>query len=175
MVCFVCLELRTNIAIKYSVGILTDLDDYQGEEDDEDNIEGEEEEVEESDHDENEQYTREKEVEQVVHKPIKSVAEDKIEPKPITVVHTPPVKVDPDIQAIMANRNQKRKKKEARESDKGEPLYCFCQQVSYGEMVACDGEVKCHLMSPLYFIFLLTGCIFVRTVLMSGFIWIAWD
>ncbi|CAO3622710.1 unnamed protein product [Mucor fragilis] len=120
--------------------ILTDLDDYQGEEDDEDNIEGEEEEVEESDHDENEQYTREKEVEQVVHKPIKSVAEDKIEPKPITVVHTPPVKVDPDIQAIMANRNQKRKKKEARESDKGEPLYCFCQQVSYGEMVACDGE-----------------------------------
>jgi hypothetical protein len=41
---------------------------------------------------------------------------------------------------MLANRNQKRKKKDARESDKNEPLYCFCQQVSYGEMVACDGE-----------------------------------
>lgn len=142
MVCFVCLELRTNIATEYSVGILADLDDYQGEEDDEDDIEDEDEEAEDLDQDEDEQHQEEKEQEQVVHKPIKLVAEDKIEPKPITVVHTPPVKVDPDIQAIMANRNQKRKKKEARESDKGEPLYCFCQQVSYGEMVACDGEVK---------------------------------
>ncbi|KAI8976124.1 hypothetical protein BDB01DRAFT_804602 [Pilobolus umbonatus] len=46
----------------------------------------------------------------------------------------------PDYQKMIANRNQKRKKKEAREADKSEPLYCFCQQVSYGEMVACDGE-----------------------------------
>lgn len=23
-------------------------------------------------------------------------------------------------------------------SDHTEPLYCYCQQVSYGEMVACD-------------------------------------
>ncbi|KAG2199431.1 hypothetical protein INT47_011543 [Mucor saturninus] len=44
----------------------------------------------------------------------------------------------PDYQTMIANRNQKRKKKEER--DKDEPLYCFCQQVSYGEMVACDGE-----------------------------------
>lgn len=39
---------------------------------------------------------------------------------------------------MIANRNQKRKKKEER--DKDEPLYCFCQQISFGEMVACDGE-----------------------------------
>lgn len=52
------------------------------------------------------------------------------------------IKVEqPDYQMMLANRNQKRKKKEAREADKDEPLYCFCQQVSYGEMVACDGEV----------------------------------
>lgn len=51
-----------------------------------------------------------------------------------------PIKIETDYQAMMANRNQKRKKKEAREADKDEPLYCFCQQVSYGEMVACDGE-----------------------------------
>lgn len=24
--------------------------------------------------------------------------------------------------------------------DPNEPLYCYCQQVSYGEMVACDNE-----------------------------------
>ncbi|KAL7312710.1 hypothetical protein PS15m_012373 [Mucor circinelloides] len=121
-------------------GILADLDDLQAEEDDEDDIEDEEEEMEHLDHEEDGEEEEEKEQEQVVHRPIKPVAEDKIEPKPITVVHTPPVKVDPEIQTIIANRNQKRKKKEARESDKGEPLYCFCQQVSYGEMVACDGE-----------------------------------
>ncbi|KAI9255343.1 hypothetical protein EDC94DRAFT_617385 [Helicostylum pulchrum] len=48
------------------------------------------------------------------------------------------IKLEPDYQTMIANRNQKRKKKEER--DKDEPLYCFCQQVSYGEMVACDGE-----------------------------------
>lgn len=52
-----------------------------------------------------------------------------------------PIKIEADYQTMIANRNQKRKKKEAREADKDEPLYCFCQQVSYGEMVACDGEV----------------------------------
>ena len=52
-----------------------------------------------------------------------------------------PVKIETDYQAMIANRNQKKKRKEAREADKDEPLYCFCQQVSYGEMVACDGEV----------------------------------
>ena len=120
------------------VDIVTDSDDFEGE-DDED-VEEEEEEIEGIDHDDDEE---EEEEEQIEQKPVKAVAE-KIEPKPVTVVHTPPVKVDPDIQAIIANRNQKRKKKEARESDKGEPLYCFCQQVSYGEMVACDGEVILH-------------------------------
>jgi hypothetical protein len=47
----------------------------------------------------------------------------------------------PDYQTMIANRNQKKKRKEAREADKDEQLYCFCQQVSYGDMVACDGEV----------------------------------
>jgi len=76
------------------VGILADLDDLQAEEDDEDDIEDEEEEMEHLDHVEDGEEEEEKEQEQVVHRPIKSVAEDKIEPKPITVVHTPPVKVD---------------------------------------------------------------------------------
>ncbi|KAI9478474.1 MAG: hypothetical protein EXX96DRAFT_483618, partial [Benjaminiella poitrasii] len=41
-----------------------------------------------------------------------------------------------------------KKKKEAREAmDKEEPLYCYCQQVSFGEMVACDGEVNFILYS----------------------------
>lgn len=32
----------------------------------------------------------------------------------------------------------------------GEPLWCFCQQVSYGEMVACDDErVSLHATIPL--------------------------
>ncbi|KAI8390121.1 hypothetical protein BD560DRAFT_379975 [Blakeslea trispora] len=29
-----------------------------------------------------------------------------------------------------------------RKKDSDEPLYCYCQQVSFGEMVACDGEVS---------------------------------
>jgi hypothetical protein len=29
------------------------------------------------------------------------------------------------------------------DGDGGEPYYCFCQQVSFGEMVECDsGEVR---------------------------------
>lgn len=63
------------------------------------------------------------------------------------------IKIEPDYQTMIANRNQKRKKKEAREADKDEPLYCFCQQVSYGEMVACDGEVsKKNSSFKLYYI-----------------------
>ncbi|ORZ09950.1 hypothetical protein BCR42DRAFT_441507 [Absidia repens] len=44
--------------------------------------------------------------------------------------------------AMMANRQKKRKKKEARDGEEHteEPLYCYCRQVSYGEMVGCDGE-----------------------------------
>ncbi|PUU84258.1 hypothetical protein B9Z19DRAFT_961025 [Tuber borchii] len=26
------------------------------------------------------------------------------------------------------------------EEPEEEPVYCYCQQISYGEMVACDGE-----------------------------------
>jgi len=26
--------------------------------------------------------------------------------------------------------------------DPNEPLYCTCRQVSYGEMIGCDGEVR---------------------------------
>lgn len=46
--------------------------------------------------------------------------------------------------AMMANRQKKRKKKEARDGEEHteEPLYCYCRQVSYGEMVGCDGEVR---------------------------------
>ncbi|CAO3630499.1 unnamed protein product [Cunninghamella blakesleeana] len=46
------------------------------------------------------------------------------------------------IAVMMANRQKKRKKKETRDSEENteEPLYCYCRQVSYGEMVGCDGE-----------------------------------
>lgn len=46
-----------------------------------------------------------------------------------------------------ANARPKTKKEEkveeetgSREVYEGEPVYCYCQQVSYGEMVGCDGE-----------------------------------
>ncbi|KAL1928784.1 hypothetical protein VTP01DRAFT_2570 [Rhizomucor pusillus] len=35
--------------------------------------------------------------------------------------------------------SRRRKRKERDENDE-EPLYCYCRQVSYGEMVGCDGE-----------------------------------
>jgi hypothetical protein len=76
------------------------------------------------------------------------------------------IRLEQDYQTMMANRNQKRKKKEER--DKDEPLYCFCQQVSYGEMVGCDGEVRT-------FTFVLHVFTLFRIVLMNGFIWIALD
>ncbi|KAA8903098.1 hypothetical protein FN846DRAFT_954522 [Sphaerosporella brunnea] len=31
-------------------------------------------------------------------------------------------------------------KKEETEEEEGEETYCYCNQISYGEMVACDGE-----------------------------------
>lgn len=38
-------------------------------------------------------------------------------------------------------RNKAKKENLEEEHDvSGEPLYCYCQQVSYGEMVGCDGE-----------------------------------
>ncbi|KAI8064723.1 hypothetical protein BC940DRAFT_305181 [Gongronella butleri] len=50
-----------------------------------------------------------------------------------------------DVEAYfnMMQRQKKRKKKEVQEGVEDgaeEPLYCYCRQVSYGEMVGCDGE-----------------------------------
>lgn len=81
-----------------------------------------------------------------------------------------PIKIETDYQAMMANRNQKRKKKEAREADKDEPLYCFCQQVSYGEMVACDGEVVVFVSS--FIAQRLTLSTNIRIARTNGFTWI---
>jgi hypothetical protein len=33
--------------------------------------------------------------------------------------------------------------------DPNEPTYCFCNQVSYGEMVACDNPDVCYLSLSL--------------------------
>lgn len=41
------------------------------------------------------------------------------------------------------NKNKKRKEEsepEEPQSPNNEPLYCYCNQVSYGEMVGCDGS-----------------------------------
>jgi len=37
-------------------------------------------------------------------------------------------------------RSETKKKNRKRVNSKGEPIYCYCGQVSYGEMVGCDGE-----------------------------------
>lgn len=42
--------------------------------------------------------------------------------------------------------------------DPNEPTYCFCNQVSYGAMVACDNPNVCvfvYLFFPIYFISIL--------------------
>lgn len=39
--------------------------------------------------------------------------------------------------------------------DPNEPTYCFCNQVSYGEMVACDNPDVCFTFSFLIFISIL--------------------
>lgn len=47
--------------------------------------------------------------------------------------------------------------------DPNEPVYCYCQGVSYGEMVACDNtEVKKKKKSFLYKS--LTNCLFFYKV-----------
>lgn len=38
--------------------------------------------------------------------------------------------------------------------DPNEPTYCFCNQVSYGEMVACDNPDVCYNPITSYYIFL---------------------
>lgn len=40
---------------------------------------------------------------------------------------------------------QPTRKRKERDENENEPLYCYCRQVSYGEMVACDGEVSSFL------------------------------
>ena len=34
--------------------------------------------------------------------------------------------------------------------DANEPTYCICQQVSYGEMIACDNEEVCYSTVYMY-------------------------
>ncbi len=46
---------------------------------------------------------------------------------------------------MVAGEGERRKKKKKRNSeevfvDPNEPLYCYCQQISYGEMVACENS-----------------------------------
>lgn len=36
--------------------------------------------------------------------------------------------------------------------DPNEPLYCYCQQVSYGEMVACDNTDVSTFLAYLYYV-----------------------
>lgn len=36
--------------------------------------------------------------------------------------------------------------------DPNEPTYCFCNQVSYGEMVACDNPDVCYLVLRICFL-----------------------
>ncbi|KAI9275538.1 hypothetical protein BDA99DRAFT_495744 [Phascolomyces articulosus] len=49
-------------------------------------------------------------------------------------------------ETIKHQQQQRRKRKERDETNnangnnEGEPLYCYCRQVSFGEMVGCDGE-----------------------------------
>lgn len=39
--------------------------------------------------------------------------------------------------------NTRKRKRKGREEGGEEALYCYCRQVSYGEMVGCDNEVNC--------------------------------
>lgn len=43
-------------------------------------------------------------------------------------------------QSVSSNKSGTKKKTRRRVNSKGEPIYCYCGQVSYGEMVGCDGE-----------------------------------
>ncbi|SMN18598.1 similar to Saccharomyces cerevisiae YNL097C PHO23 Probable component of the Rpd3 histone deacetylase complex, involved in transcriptional regulation of PHO5 [Maudiozyma saulgeensis] len=54
----------------------------------------------------------------------------KQETKPI------PAAVEPVVTSVYADR--------PKTNDYGEPLYCYCNQVAYGEMVGCDGD-SCEL------------------------------
>lgn len=56
--------------------------------------------------------------------------------------------------------------------DPNEPRYCVCNQVSYGEMVACDNEDVSYFCFILiyYLVFKFYLLIFVSSVLSNGFI-----
>ena len=54
--------------------------------------------------------------------------------------------------------------------DPNEPRYCICNQVSYGDMVACDNEDVSFLTSFLLPIYISGLYLFSYSVLMSGFI-----
>ncbi|VEU24216.1 DEKNAAC105365 [Brettanomyces naardenensis] len=45
-----------------------------------------------------------------------------------------------DIATAMAGIGDRKKVNHRRVNSDGEPVYCYCGQVSYGEMVGCDGE-----------------------------------
>ncbi|KAI8149089.1 hypothetical protein BJV82DRAFT_590591 [Fennellomyces sp. T-0311] len=45
-----------------------------------------------------------------------------------------------DEESYLETIKQHRRKRKERDEAEGEPLYCYCRQVSFGEMVGCDGE-----------------------------------
>ncbi|OBZ89092.1 Chromatin modification-related protein YNG2 [Choanephora cucurbitarum] len=45
-----------------------------------------------------------------------------------------------DEEALRKKKRVQLEMKKRKKKNSDEPLYCYCQQVSYGEMVACDGE-----------------------------------
>ena len=52
-----------------------------------------------------------------------------------------------DEESYLQTIKQQRRKRKERDETEGEPLYCYCRQVSFGEMVGCDGEVKSHIIT----------------------------
>lgn len=55
--------------------------------------------------------------------------------------------------------------------DPNEPVYCFCRQASYGDMIACDNPNVHRLMTRAFFMIILVGC----SVNWNGFIILVWD
>lgn len=54
--------------------------------------------------------------------------------------------------------------------DPNEPTYCFCNQVSYGEMVACDNPaVSITVCNYVYIFFFTNICIFRHCFLQDLF------
>ena len=57
---------------------------------------------------------------------------------------------DSDEEALRKKKRVQLEMKKRKKKNSDEPLYCYCQQVSYGEMVACDGEVILDIQSLLF-------------------------